>query len=591
MTEAPRTRPRRPLFQVAPGRTTPAPGRSAAFLAGTVLENMRAGVRLVLSQPPRTAGIDEVDDDPRYENLYDRFYAIMSDGAALEHLAVAHLVDGGDDVRRGGARALTSLTTAWAGEADRAVDYGNAYATSRLLKSLAVGHSAFAVHLPARQSTAVDELLTRLAGNLWRQWFSRSDIRGRTGLRPGLHSPHHASVEWSAFGVAALALVDLTDEAQGWVDATVEHFETELLPRALAVDGAPVEGWGFWVSTMFSRAQFVDALRTVTGHDLLRAHPACVRTEMADVLLRPTPPLGGFEEGEDRLVTEDWQLLPRGAGTVLLWLAAQLGDTRLQALGMLDHRAGAIESSSFTTPTSGTRLRLATSSYAALWMSTRLEPVGSIEPRTAAFPSVSLCATSRGWRTGGFAAAVDEGRVLLWAGDALVLRDLVPESRVDLEASRAAGTGVFEHHPADLFGLQVTATQGVDGDLLEARNDVDDVVARVLVTADGTTARVERRLATDHTWRTALQLADDGGTWRLDGDGATVVVAATGCRIVSGGVADVSTTVGYGLLTCRDDPRTRPLHDHRLVATTDVPWGVLDLRLEGPAVPEPRPAR
>lgn len=561
-------------------RPAPAPagaGPAATFLHGTVLPNLRAGVAAVLGRPARAAGIDEVDDDPCYENLYDRAYALLSDGAELEHLAVAAVTEPGDALERAGAARLAVLVRAWAAEADRPAGYGNAYASTRLLKGLAVGFDTFRHALEPAERLAVEEALVRFASNLWAGWFARPPARGPIGVAPGLHSPHHSCVEWSAFGVTALALLDSRPDARTWLDATVEQFETRLLPGALAEDGAPPEGWAFWVSTMFSRVQFLDALATRTGTDLAAGCTGGLATTLARALVRTVPPLAASEEGEDRLDLDAHPLLLRGAGTVLCWLAARSDDAALQGLALLDGRAGALESASFATPRRRIRLRLPTSSYAALWLRADLAPAAATDDGPRTFPSVALAVDPHGWRRvgghGRFAAAIEDGRVVLWAGDALVYQDLVPVRTSDLEASRAAGTGIHRFEPADLHGSTVAARRAPGRDRIEARDATGRLVARVTIAADGTRADVERRLAADHRWRTSLDLrpASGAGRWSLAGADGRVEVACGGCRLVAGAPADRTMRVGYDLLALSCDPPVTPLFDHRAVADDPAP--------------------
>lgn len=575
-----------PLFAVRANGTAPADGPSVRFRNDIVLPNMRASLAWIAGQQPRTEGIDEIADDPNYVNLYDRFWAIMSDGAVLEHLAVAAVVEPSPEITAMGVAHLAALTGAWTMEATRPANYGNAYANSRLLKSLAVGWRAFRPALTAEQDQATRELLEVLGGTLWGQWFSKPPVSGPVSMAADAHSPHHASVEWSAFGVASLALLGTADAAQVWVDASIEHFSRDLLPRALAADGSSPEGWDYWLSTMFSRAQFMDAARNVTGIDLLAEHPECVRMEQAIALCRQVPPLLQREEGQDRLLPAEWPVMPRSFGATLLWYAAQLGDQHLQALGMLDVRAGAIEAGTFASAVSGLRHRLPMNCYAPLWMSTELEPNADIDDAPVSLPAISMCVAPRGWRNPDrFSALIFEGRVMVWYGEHLVYQDLDPERVADLEASRAAGTGIYFCDTPELWGSTVGVTRqttsGPDGlgrtDLLEARNESDAVVARVWLLEDGRRVRVDRMAGTSRRWRTTMSLTpgQGDGDWTLAASpersaergiaASTVTFAAVGGTVVPGGAAEVHTVAGYGLLECVDDDPAGILDDHLLV--------------------------
>jgi hypothetical protein len=102
-----------------------------------IWRNLLADAKALAPRRPRTRGIDPIAEDPDYENLYDRFYAIMSDGAELEHLSFAARLSGRGDLRDAAERRLTALTRAWKRESGRPPDYGSAYATSRLLRAAA----------------------------------------------------------------------------------------------------------------------------------------------------------------------------------------------------------------------------------------------------------------------------------------------------------------------------------------------------------------------------------------------------------------------------------------------------------------------
>ena len=55
-----------------------------------IWDNLTASANWCLTQTPRESYIAPVADDPIYENLYDRFYAMMKDMAITEHLAFAY---------------------------------------------------------------------------------------------------------------------------------------------------------------------------------------------------------------------------------------------------------------------------------------------------------------------------------------------------------------------------------------------------------------------------------------------------------------------------------------------------------------------
>ena len=121
---------------------------------------------------------------------------------------------------------------AWQHEADEKPDGGQAYAVSRLLKGVAVGYDIVYERFTETERKEIRETLHRIAQKYFADYFTTPTISG-----PAFHT-HHAIVEWSSFGVTALALLDEVPEAREWLDATVKKFEEHLLPAGLAADGA-----------------------------------------------------------------------------------------------------------------------------------------------------------------------------------------------------------------------------------------------------------------------------------------------------------------------------------------------------------------
>ena len=189
-----------------------------------IWSNIVESAEWCLTKPTRTNWIAPVTPDPIYENLYDRFYAIMGDLAITEHLSFAYALSGekryGDGAR---AWALASCR-AWQHEADGQPDSGKGYAVSRLLKGIAVAYDMAFDRFTEVERNEIRETLERIAKMYFEKYFSTPTISG-----PTFHT-HHAIVEWSSFGVVGLALLGETPDAQKWVDATVKKFETIFCP-------------------------------------------------------------------------------------------------------------------------------------------------------------------------------------------------------------------------------------------------------------------------------------------------------------------------------------------------------------------------
>src|SRR5262245_35176006 len=111
--------------------TNDLPALRAARFSGhraVIWKNLESSAAWCLTRKPRENWIAPVTPDPIYENLYDRFYAIMGDLAITEHLSFAYAFSG--DARYGEAARQWTLAScrAWQREADGHPNSGSAYA-------------------------------------------------------------------------------------------------------------------------------------------------------------------------------------------------------------------------------------------------------------------------------------------------------------------------------------------------------------------------------------------------------------------------------------------------------------------------------
>ena len=83
-----------------------------------IWHNLAQSADWCLTRTPRQNWIAPITPDPRYENLYDRFYAIMGDLAITEHLAFAYALSG--DTRYGEAARKWVLASCRAWQIGRA---------------------------------------------------------------------------------------------------------------------------------------------------------------------------------------------------------------------------------------------------------------------------------------------------------------------------------------------------------------------------------------------------------------------------------------------------------------------------------------
>jgi len=385
-------------------------------LHGRIWDRVRASADWCLSQRPRRKGIEVKAPDPIYENLYDRFYAIMHDVAIIEHLSLAHAIGGEERHGAGARRWLVSSARTWEFEAFSPPDASKAYAVSRLLKGLAVGYDAIHGLLSDGERKEVLNALSGIAGNYWEGYFS-------TPQAADWHeAAHHHIVEWGSFGVAALSMLGDFPDADRWVDATVDKFEDQLLPRGLAGDGAQTEGRTFWASTMQYRIWFMEALRRVTGVDLLGKHGERMRGELAlgSVACEKHP---GYDLESSSVVLNP----PYGQldylSPVLLYLAREYRRPVYQQLALWDRTLGGIQRTRYVTP-HGEELMFELGGYAYLWLDAGVtcsaeDLLG--ESLSYHFPSTGEAYMRSSWTPGDVLVGATEDTLVVHAGGSAIL--------------------------------------------------------------------------------------------------------------------------------------------------------------------------
>lgn len=503
-----------------------------------VVAGLLADARVWAARPVDDEWIAPVDDDPVYENLYDRFWAIMADAAVLEHLALTARVDGSPWVTDAATARLAGTARRWRREVELAPDYGTAYATTRIVKALAVGYDCLRDVLPPSAADEVTGVLTACLRRLAADWFARPLVRGPVGTGADRHSPHHSSVEWSAFGIGALALLDHVPEAAGWVADTERQFRDHLLPGALAADGSAPEGMEFWASTVLSQVQFLDPLRRVTGRDLLTAHARA---------LDPAPGLAVYLPRRTATADGHPHYGPStGMCAVLSALARERADPELAAVAAQEALPGRLEVWPARTPRRGEQLLMAWSGYAALW---HPDYEAGTKPRAPGWhcPALGEAYLRSGWGPGSFAVAVRRGKVTAWLDGACAFADLTPDTVVDVEESRRTGSGVYRTEPPGLEPARLDLID--DGGSLATvvgTGPDGDVLLRLTVDRRRRTARIER--PGDHVRR-----------WWWETPAAPAVVAGTLTGVVADGYRP-DLRAGYGLLEAvPTDPRSHPV--------------------------------
>lgn len=396
--------------------TNDLPGLRANRRSGTramIWQNLARSADWCLTRTPRAAWIAPVTPDPRYENLYDRFYAIMGDLAITEHLAFAYAFSG--DPRYGEAARQWVLAScrAWSPEADDQPDGGKAYAVARLLKGVAVGYDLVYDRFPEAERTEIRETLGRIGQKYFTAYFSTPAIAG-----PGFHT-HHAVVEWGSFGVLALALRGDVPEAQAWLDATVRKFEEHLLPNGLAVDGAQTEGATFWASTLHYRLFFMDPLRRVTGRDLFQPFARQMNADLAlaSVACRKRP---GLDQHHANVVLEPSYGQLDYYAPILLALAREYRRPIYQHLARWDESLGRLQRTRYITP-HGEELLFELGGYAYLWCDDSVPARAEGKKLSWHFPSMDEAYLRRSWNAGDLLVGVRQGEIVVHAGGFPVL--------------------------------------------------------------------------------------------------------------------------------------------------------------------------
>lgn len=379
-----------------------------------IWDNLIASADWCLTKSPRKDYIAPVADDPVYENLYNRFYAMMMDMAIMEHLAFAYGL-GGDGKYGDAARqwALASCR-AWKPDADAAPDGGKAYAVLRLLKGVAVTYDLAYDRFTPEERNEIVTMLRATTDNYYRNYFKTPEKES-----PDFHT-HHATVEFGSLGVVALALLDEAPEAREWVDFTTKKFEDHLLPMGLAEDGAQIEGATFWASTMQYRLFYMDALRRVTGKDLYPAFKQYMNPNLAYAQIAAVKEPGWSENDDTVILSPSYGQLDYYA-SVLLALAKEYREPAAQQLALWDRTLGTLQQTRYITR-SGEQLLFELGGYAALWYDPTVIDGPNHAKRSYLFPSAGEAYARSGWEPGGIVAGMRKsGETVVHAGGYVVL--------------------------------------------------------------------------------------------------------------------------------------------------------------------------
>jgi hypothetical protein len=377
--------------------------------------NLAESADWCLEKTPRAEWIAPAADDPIYENLYDRFYAMMMDMAITEHLAFAYALSGEERYGNAARDWTLACARAWRPDADAEPDGGKAYAVMRLLKGTAVGYDLAYDRFTEAERAEIRDMLAKTATNYFEHYFQLHEKSG------AFFHTHHAVVEYSSFGVAALALLGEVPEAEAWLAAAVKKFEDHLLPMGLAQDGAQVEGATFWASTMHYRLFFMDALRRVTGKDLFTPNKKYMNADLALAGIAGVKEPGWNESHQSVIFEPPYGQLDYYA-PILLFLAREYKRPIYQHLALWDKSLGHIQQTRYITPNRKEQLLFEFGGYAYVWYDASVKPDTNENRKSFHFRSVSQAYARDHWEPGGLVAGIDKGgQTIVHAGGVPVL--------------------------------------------------------------------------------------------------------------------------------------------------------------------------
>jgi hypothetical protein len=381
--------------------------RSEAFRA-VMYRNLVRDADWCLTRPLRRQWIAPVSPDPIYENLYDRFYAMMHDMAVMEHLAFAYAYSGDPRYGRAAVDWALACCRVWKREADGAPDGSKAYAVTRLLKGLAVSYDLLHERLKYADRKELRDAVTGIGQRYYDGYFATGRIAG-----PDFHT-HHAIVEYGSFGIAALAVLGEYPPAEQWLKATVTKFRDHLLPRGLAPDGAQVEGATFWASTMQYRLAFMDALRRVTGEDLFTPFAEKMDARLALAGIAATKD-GGHDQDHETVLLEPSYGQINYYAPVLLALARVYRKPLYQHLALWDRTLGSVQQSRYVTKNKEWML-FGWGGYAYAWYDASVAAnVPPDAPLSFVFPSVNEAYLRASYAPRGIVAGMRRNAVVIHA--------------------------------------------------------------------------------------------------------------------------------------------------------------------------------
>jgi len=391
-------------------------------LGQRIWSNVVESARWCSQQTPRQEWIPTLDDDPQYENLYDRFYAAMHDTAIVEHLALTSLLSGQADEEFFPAARDWALAAAkaWRHEADNPPDASKAYAVLRVMKALAVAYDSLYNRLDESQRAEIRDAVVSV-GQSYYVFFQEASTAGEG------YNKHHGSVDAPPLGIMGLALLGDAPEAQGWVDIAVDKHVDYLLSHALTPSGTNEQSSNFWASTMQYRICFLEALRRVTGRELAKEFPRCYpgRIAMAAIAAGQSADIEFNEDNRAVLFGPSYGQINYWS-PVLTFLAGAQQRPLYQHLAMWDKSLGSIQRTRYITPQMKEELLFCWGPYSYIWYDPSVKP--DIEPHmplSFLFPEseVNEAYMRDSYQPGGIVVGMKKGGIIVHAGGRPVLID------------------------------------------------------------------------------------------------------------------------------------------------------------------------
>ena len=260
--------------------------------------------------------------------LYLTFYTAMQASALIENYAFVWRLTG-DRRWLGRARAWLRAAASW--------DHGDHveehfYTANRYMHAFALALDLLEEALPDADRRQIQDGL----GGLMDRWWPYVDER-----RHATAGGHHTVVDYGHFGVAAVHLLGEHPRAEEWVQAVVDRFRAAVLPHGCGPGGEPIDGPTFWGFENLWLLHFADALRNVTGIDLLGEVPARLRLPLNWFRAHWTAPRHVLDQvyyPANANVVLGGQL--NANSPVLLRLSQEAGDGRLRDVALSDPRLG-----------------------------------------------------------------------------------------------------------------------------------------------------------------------------------------------------------------------------------------------------------